>query len=67
MEMAERGVSPPPSLGQLSVLVIDPKSSSRAATTKLLEDSGYKVRKHMFFHSSSNFIYAGPLSVPLLP
>ncbi|KAL4534665.1 hypothetical protein Ndes2526A_g05546 [Nannochloris sp. 'desiccata'] len=40
--MAEE-ITPPADMGQLSVLVIDPRSSSRAATTKLLEESGYKV------------------------
>jgi response regulator RpfG family c-di-GMP phosphodiesterase len=65
--MAEAGVTPPAHMGQLSVLVIDPKSSSRTATTKLLEDNGYKVRKNTFPSISQKLIYAGHLCVPLFP
>jgi len=62
--MAE-GITPPADMGQLSVLVIDPKTSSRAATTKLLEESGYKVRKHIFFHPSlrNSFIRDLPMGL----
>jgi len=37
-------LAPPPNLSQICVMVVDPSSHSRAATVKLLEETGYKVR-----------------------
>ena len=43
MASPPEAITAPANWGQISVLVVDPKSTSRLITTKLLQENGYKV------------------------